>query len=61
MHCTLLTEHSFLLITFLHHEELRALAHIVSRQPGFIEKWKDGIEGEEDDGGEQDDRLESRT
>jgi hypothetical protein len=55
-------EHGFLLIIFLHHGALKALASIVSRQPGFIEKWKDGIEGEQDDGGEQeDDWLESRT
>jgi hypothetical protein len=39
-------EHGFLLITFHHHGALKALANIVSRQPGFIEKWKDGKEGE---------------
>jgi hypothetical protein len=59
VHCQ--AEHGFLLITFLHLEALRALANIVPTQPGFIEKWIDGIEGEQDDGGEQNDRLESRT
>jgi hypothetical protein len=55
-------EHAFILIIFLHQGALKAFANIVSRQPGFIEKWKDGIEGEQDAGGEQNyDWLKSRT